>query len=114
MKDSRTRHIDYASTAGTFYETMNEIKKDVEPTESQKRYFRHLCARANDAGLETGVGFGLADKASYCRAIDILKKRLVDAGAMDPCNYSRSIKPGGPALVDRPRVSPIFTRKPYS
>ena len=110
MKDSRTRHIDYSSTAGTLGETMNEIK----PTESQKRYFRHLCARANDAGLETGVGFGLADRASYCRAIDILKKRLVDAGAMDPCNYSRSIKPGGPALVDRPRVSPIFTRKPYS
>ena len=110
MKDRRTRHIDYSSTAGTICETVNEIK----PTESQKRYFRHLCARANDAGLETGVGFGLADKASYCRAIDILKRRLVDAGAMDPCNYSRSIKPGGPALVDRPRVSPIFTRKPYS
>ena len=50
------------------------------PTKKQKQLYKHLVALCVENGLSTKTGMGLKFMHDYWRAIDILKKRLKDAG----------------------------------
>lgn len=50
------------------------------PTQKQRQLFKHLVALCKENGLSTKTGMALMFRSDYWRAIDILKKRLKDAG----------------------------------
>lgn len=81
------------------------------PTIGQKRMLRRMYAIANENNIPVSIGISLETKWQYTVAIGQIKAALTSKGLWDnhngytDCAYCYDTKP---------RVHPIFLRKPYS
>ena len=88
-----------------------ERSKNDMPTIGQKRMLRRMCAIANENNIPVGIGISLETKWQYTVAIGQMKAALTSKGLWDNHNGYTDC---ACCYDTKPRVHPIFLRKPYS